>query len=56
MRTRSFQGAVRRGQEAVPSIILVKRVHAVKHTFWQTFVVHHEEQMSLLVILVAFKI
>ena len=38
--------------QSVLYLILVKRVHAVKHRFWQKIVASQKEQMSLLMILV----
>ena len=35
-------------------MILVKRTRAIKHAFWQKVAASHEEQLSLLVILVLF--
>ena len=35
-------------------VILVKRVHAIKYTFWQGVAAIHEEQMSPFMILVLF--
>ena len=40
-----------RGGRSVLYMILVKGVHAVKHTFWQRLVASHEEQMPPLIIL-----
>ena len=35
-------------------MILVKGVHAVKHTFWEKVAASHEEWMSLMMILMLF--
>ena len=37
-------------------VIFVKWVHAIKCTLWQTVAANHEEQMSLLMILVLFQV
>ena len=41
-----------RGKVSQYYMILVKRVHAVKHRFWHKIVTSQKEQMSLLMILV----
>ena len=42
------------GRNSVLYMILVKGVHAVKHTFLARLAASHKEQMSLLIILVLF--
>ena len=40
------------GGSVMQMVLVERRVRAVRHTFWQRAVVSHEEQMSLLTILV----